>query len=171
MDKQYPKYIYQRMYTVLQLETRWWKKLSGYYRFYWFPKAFDCVSHRTLLHKLNIKFGIEGNLLSWLTDYLLHQTQITVVNSTHSEELNVTYGIPQLLVLSPCLFGLYNNDMPEALISGNFVLYAYDTTLITRAFQRKHPRYKFGFIFSFSFRVQSQNAVQLQCMRKVKAHA
>ena len=35
-----------------------------------FQKAFDCVSHRTLLHKLKTKFGIEGNLLSWITDYL-----------------------------------------------------------------------------------------------------
>ena len=56
-----------------------------------FRKAFDCVSHRTLLHKLKIKFGIEGNLLSWLTDYLHHRTQVTVVNSTQSEELSVTY--------------------------------------------------------------------------------
>ena len=49
-----------------------------------FRKAFDYVSHRTLLHKLKIKYGIEGNLLSWLTDYLNHRTQVTVVNSTQS---------------------------------------------------------------------------------------
>ena len=60
-----------------------------------FRKAFDCVSQRTLLHKLKMKYGIEGNLLSWLTDYLNHRTQVTVVNSTQSEELNVSCGIPQ----------------------------------------------------------------------------
>ena len=64
-----------------------------------FRKAFDCVSHRTLLHKLKIKYGIEGNLLSWLTDYQNHRTQVTVVNSTQSEELNVSCGIPQGSVL------------------------------------------------------------------------
>ena len=94
-----------------------------------FRKAFDRVSHRTLLLKLRIKFGIEGNLLSWLTDYLHHRTQVTVVNSTQSEELNVTCGIPQGAVLGPCLFSLYTNDMPEAVISGNLYLYADDTTV------------------------------------------
>jgi len=94
-----------------------------------FRKAFDCVSHRTLLHKLKIKFGIEGNPLSWLTDYLHHRTQVTVVNSTQSEELNVTCGIPQGSVLGPCLFSLYTNAMPEAVTSGNLYLYANDTTV------------------------------------------
>ena len=92
-----------------------------------FRQAFDCVSHSTLLHKLKIKFGIEGNLLSWLTDYLHHRTQVTVVSSTQSEELNVTCGIPQGSVLGPCLFSLYTNDMPEAVKSGNLYLYADDT--------------------------------------------
>jgi len=94
-----------------------------------FRKAFDCLSHRTLLHKLKIKFGIEGNLLSRLTDYLHHRTQVTVVNSTQSEELNVTCDIPQGSVLGPCLFSLYTNEMPEAVTSGNLYLYADDTTL------------------------------------------
>ena len=35
-----------------------------------FSKAFDCVSHKILLPKLKHRFGIEGHLLSWLTDYL-----------------------------------------------------------------------------------------------------
>jgi hypothetical protein len=30
-----------------------------------FRKAFDCVSHETLLYKLKHKFGINGNALSW----------------------------------------------------------------------------------------------------------
>jgi len=94
-----------------------------------FRKAFDCVSHRTQLHKLKIKFGIEGNLLSWLTDYLHHRTQVTIVNCTQSEELNVTCGIPQGSVLRPCLFSLYTNDMPEAVTSGNLYLHADDTTV------------------------------------------
>ena len=31
-----------------------------------FQKAFDCVSHSILLHKLEHNFGITGNLLAWL---------------------------------------------------------------------------------------------------------
>ena len=94
-----------------------------------FRTTFDCVSHGTLLHKLKQKFGIEGNFLSWLTDYLNHPTQVTVVNSTQSEELNVTCSIPQGLVLGPCLFSLYTNDMPESVTSGTLYLYPDDTTI------------------------------------------
>ena len=94
-----------------------------------FRKAFDWVSQRTLLHKLKTKFGIEGSLLSWLTDYLHHQTQVTVVNnSTQSEGLNLTSGIPQGTVQGPCLFSLYTNDITEAVTSGNLYPYADDTT-------------------------------------------
>ena len=45
-----------------------------------FRKAFDCVSHTTLLHKLRHQFGIQGPLFSWLTDYLSDRTQLSVVN-------------------------------------------------------------------------------------------
>ena len=34
----------------------------------------SAFSHNTLLHKLKIKFGIESNLLSWLTCNLNHRT-------------------------------------------------------------------------------------------------
>lgn len=37
-------------------------------------KAFDCVSHAILLHKLSSQFEIQGSLLSWLTNYLTHRT-------------------------------------------------------------------------------------------------
>ena len=33
-----------------------------------FQKAFDCVSHSILLHKLEHNFGITGNILAWLRD-------------------------------------------------------------------------------------------------------
>ena len=69
-----------------------------------FRKAFDCVSRSILLHKLKHKFGIEGNLLSWITDYLNHRSQITIVNSTQSDERNPTCGFPQGSVLGPVLF-------------------------------------------------------------------
>ena len=54
-----------------------------------FRKAFDCVSHTTLLHKLRHQFGIQGPLFSWLTDYLSDRTQFSVVNGQHSNFANV----------------------------------------------------------------------------------
>jgi len=39
-----------------------------------FCKAFDTVSHQKLILKLE-KFGINGNLLSWISDFLSERTQ------------------------------------------------------------------------------------------------
>jgi len=71
-----------------------------------FRKAFDCVSHELLLHKLKFKFGVQGPLLLWLTDYLSDPSQYAVVNGQHSTVLNVTCEIPQGSVLGPTLFAL-----------------------------------------------------------------
>ena len=76
-----------------------------------FRKAFNCVSHGILLHKLNSYFGVQGSLLSWLTDYLTDRTHLSVVNGQHSTVLNVTCGIPQGSVLGPMLFTLYTNNL------------------------------------------------------------
>ena len=94
-----------------------------------FKKAFDCVSHAMLLHKLNSQFGVQGSLLSWLTDYLTDRTQFSVVNGHHSTVINVTCGIPQGSVLGPTLFALYTNDLPSAVTSGSTYMYADDTTV------------------------------------------
>ena len=94
-----------------------------------FKKAFDCVSHAILLHKLNSQFGVQGSLLSWLTDYPTNIFQFSVVNGHHSTVLNVTCGIPQGSVLGPTLFALYTNDVPSAVTSGSIFMYADDTTV------------------------------------------
>ena len=90
-----------------------------------FKKAFDCVSHAILLHKLNFQFGVQGSLLSWLIDYLTDRTQYSVVNGRHS----TACGIPQGSVLGPTLFALYTNDLPSAVSSGFIFMFADDTTV------------------------------------------
>ena len=90
-------------------------------------KAFGWVSHAILLHKLTSQLGIQGNLLSWLTNYLTDRTQFSVVNGLHSTVLNVTCGIPRGSVLGPQLFTLYTNDQPSAGASGSLFIYADDT--------------------------------------------
>ena len=64
-----------------------------------FQKAFDCVSHPILLHKLEHNFGITGNLLARLRDYLSEREKYTVINGVPSENTKVAHGIPQGSVL------------------------------------------------------------------------
>ena len=94
-----------------------------------FKKAFDRVSHAILLHKLNFQFGVQGSLLSWLTDYLTDRTQYSVVHGHLSTVLNVTCRTPQGSVLGPTRFTLYTDDLPSGVTSGSIFVYADDTTV------------------------------------------
>ena len=94
-----------------------------------FRKAFDCVSHSILIHKLHNHFGIHDPLLSWITNYLKDRSQFVNTNGNQSDIARVTCGIPQGSVLGPILYSLYTSDMPNAITSGTTYMYADDTTI------------------------------------------
>ena len=66
-------------------------------------KAFDTVVLAKLLCKLK-RMGIGGNLLKWLTSFLIGRTQQVKVKNATTQPSSVMSGIPQGTILEPFLF-------------------------------------------------------------------
>ena len=93
-------------------------------------KAFDRVNHNILIQKLK-SYGILGNLLEWLRDYLRERHAMIRVDGAYSKKILVTSGVPQGSVLGPILFLIYINDLPAA-IKNRLLLFADDAKLWTQ---------------------------------------
>ena len=94
-----------------------------------YEKAFDKVPHQRLLLQL-AKFGITGEVLNWVKDYLQARTQKVRVNGSYSKTSSVLSGVPQGSVLGPALFLIFVADVTH--IIQNFIsLYADDSKLFS----------------------------------------
>lgn len=95
-----------------------------------FKKAFDLVSHELLIHKMK-KYGISGQILEWVKNFLHDRTQKVVIRGTASEAVKVTSGVPQGSVLGPILFLIFINDLPTRVFSP-ISLFADDSKIFSR---------------------------------------
>ena len=93
-------------------------------------KAFDKVWHDGLLFKLKT-YGVEGDLLLLLKNYLKNRKQRVVLNVQTSEWRKINSGLPQGSVLGPLLFLIYINDLPDG-ITSICKIFADDTSLFSK---------------------------------------
>ena len=95
-------------------------------------KAFDMLSHKLLLRKLEL-YGIRGQTLDWFASYLegrkLRVKSMSNSGIYYSSYYDVDYGTPQGSCLSPLLFLIFNNDIHRHLTLLSCILFADDTTL------------------------------------------
>ena len=81
--------------------------------FFDLKKAFDRVWHDGLLVKLHAA-GVCGHAFKWFSSYLSHRRQQTKVDGAVLGFTSLHAGVPQGAILSPLLFLIYLNDIPES---------------------------------------------------------
>ena len=92
-------------------------------------KAFNKVWHEGLIFKLKT-YGVDGNLLKPLENYLTgHQRKIVLNDQTSPCQIFLA-GIQQGSLLGPLLFLIYINDLPDGIPSCK--IFADDTSLFSK---------------------------------------
>ena len=92
-----------------------------------YSKAFDSVPHLRLISKLQA-YGIKGDLLKWISNFLIGRQQKVILNGSSSQWIDVTSGVPQGSVLGPLLFLLYVNDITDG-VQSTLEMFADDSKL------------------------------------------
>ena len=81
-----------------------------------YSKVFDSVPHLRLISKLQA-YGIKGDLLKWISNFLIGRQQEVILNGSSSQWIDVTSGVPQGSVFGPLLFLSYVNDITDGVQS------------------------------------------------------
>ena len=91
-------------------------------------KAFDCLSHKLIIDKLNA-YGFSPTALKLIHDYLSNKQQRPKINHDFSSWEEVLIGVSQGSVFGLILFNIFSSDLFLAMKETEFTSYADDKSL------------------------------------------
>ena len=101
-------------------------------------KAFDCVDHEILQHKLQ-HYGIRGKVCKWFESFLTNRTHYVEINGIRSDSYTPDLGVPQGSVLGPYYSLFTLTTYPHHLL--------YFLSLFLLMIQAYRIRYKYLILF------------------------
>ena len=128
-----------------------------------------------MLFKLKT-YGVEGNLLKVLENYLPDRQQRVVLNGRMSSWQNVYAGASERSALGPLLFLIYINDLPDELTS-MCKIFSDDTFLFSTVIDKNNSNFqlnsdlakisKWAFQWKMSFNSDpNKQAIEVRCSNK-----
>ena len=95
-----------------------------------YSKAFDCIPHSLLLHRLKFNIGIGGSFLSCLSDFFSGRFKHISVEDHLSSFTSVLNFVIQDFVLGPALYSIYSCSISNLINHAYYLFYADDLKLI-----------------------------------------
>ena len=93
-----------------------------------FTKAYDMLWVEGLLHKV-INLGIGGKMFEWIKQFLTNRAFQVKIGDALSKTHHTKNGTPQGSVISPLLFLLMNNDLPDTTEGTKKAIFVDDTAI------------------------------------------
>ena len=93
-----------------------------------FQSAYDMLWHDGLMIKLK-KLGIDGEIFQFIRNFLIGRTMQVKVGNQLSQTMTIENGTLQGSVISPLLFLIMINDLPDTVKSTELTLFADDSCI------------------------------------------